>query len=114
MPLTCCPHFPRDGIIRSILRPEDGRGTGLPGRQMLDAAIPTLEGLQEPIAARLAEVQGDLKAMVEADFGAVNEVSDYLLSARGKLSASDPRPALQRGGRTAGAGGSSTWPRSSS
>ncbi len=52
---------------------------------MLDATIPTLEGLQEPIAARLAEVQGDLKAMVEADFGAVNEVSDYLLSARGKM-----------------------------
>jgi len=52
---------------------------------MLDAAIPTLEGLQEPIAARLAQVQAELKAMVEADFGAVNEVSDYLLSARGKL-----------------------------
>ena len=52
---------------------------------MLDATIPTLEGLQEPIAAGLAEVQGDLKAMVEADFGAVNEVSDYLLSARGKM-----------------------------
>lgn len=52
---------------------------------MLDAAIPTLEGLQEPIAARLAEVQGELAAMVEADFGAVNEVSDYVLSAQGKL-----------------------------
>ncbi len=52
---------------------------------MLDAVIPTLEGLQEPIASRLAEVQGDLEAMVEADFGAVNEVSDYLLSARGKM-----------------------------
>jgi octaprenyl-diphosphate synthase len=52
---------------------------------MLDAVIPTLEGLQEPIAARLAQVQAELKGMVEADFGAVNEVSDYLLSARGKL-----------------------------
>jgi len=52
---------------------------------MLDAAVPTLEGLQEPIAVRLAEVQGELAAMVEADFGAVNEVSDYLLSAQGKL-----------------------------
>ena len=52
---------------------------------MLDAAIPTLEGLQEPIAARLAEVHRELEAMVEADFGAVNEVSDYLLSARGKM-----------------------------
>jgi len=52
---------------------------------MLDAAIPTLDGLQEPIASRLAEVQGELAAMVEADFGPVNEVSDYLLSARGKL-----------------------------
>jgi len=54
---------------------------------VLDAIIPTpaLETLQEPIALRLAEVQQDLSAMVEADFGAVNEVSDYLLSARGKL-----------------------------
>ena len=52
---------------------------------MLDAAVPTLEGLQEPIAVRLAEVQGELAAMVEADFGAVNEVSDYVLSAQGKL-----------------------------
>ena len=52
---------------------------------MLDAVIPTLEGLQEPIAARLGQVQAELKGMVEADFGAVNEVSDYLLSARGKL-----------------------------
>ena len=54
---------------------------------MLDAIIPTptLDTLQEPIALRLAEVQQDLAAMVEADFGAVNEVSDYLLSARGKL-----------------------------
>ncbi len=52
---------------------------------MLDAAIPTLDGLQEPIASRLADVQGELAAMVEADFGPVNEVSDYLLSARGKL-----------------------------
>ncbi|MDP2470352.1 MAG: polyprenyl synthetase family protein [Candidatus Palauibacterales bacterium] len=52
---------------------------------MLDAAIPTLEGLQEPIGSRLAEVQRELEAMVEADFGAVNEVNDYLLSARGKM-----------------------------
>jgi len=52
---------------------------------MLDAAVSTLEGLQEPIAARLAEVQDELAAMVEADFGDVNEVSDYLLSAQGKL-----------------------------
>jgi octaprenyl-diphosphate synthase len=54
---------------------------------VLDAITPTptLETLQEPIALRLAEVQQDLAAMVEADFGAVNEVSDYLLSARGKL-----------------------------
>jgi octaprenyl-diphosphate synthase len=52
---------------------------------MLDAAIPTLEGLQEPIESRLAQVQRELAGMVEADFGAVNEVSDYLLSARGKM-----------------------------
>lgn len=51
---------------------------------MLHAAVPTLEGLQEPIAVRLAEVQGELAAMVEADFGAVNEVSDYVFSAQGK------------------------------
>ena len=42
---------------------------------MLDATIPTLEALQDPIASRLAQVQGELTAMVEADFGAVNEVS---------------------------------------
>ena len=52
---------------------------------MLDAAIPTLEGLQEPIASRLASVQAELEGMVEADFGAVNEISDYVLSARGKM-----------------------------
>jgi len=52
---------------------------------MLDAAIPTLEGLQEPIASRLAMVQAELEGMVEADFGVVNEVSDYVLSARGKM-----------------------------
>lgn len=52
---------------------------------MLDATIPTLEGLQEPIGSRLAAVQRELEGMVEADFGAVNEVSDYLLSARGKM-----------------------------
>jgi octaprenyl-diphosphate synthase len=52
---------------------------------MLDAAIPTLEGLQDPIASRLAKVQAELGGMVEADFGAVNEISDYVLSARGKM-----------------------------
>jgi octaprenyl-diphosphate synthase len=52
---------------------------------MLDATVPTLEGLQESVAERLAAVHGELEAMVEADFGAVNEVSDYLLSARGKM-----------------------------
>lgn len=52
---------------------------------MLEAALPTLEALQEPIGERLEAVQKDLAAMVEADFGAVNEISDYLLSARGKL-----------------------------
>lgn len=52
---------------------------------MLEAALPTLDALQEPILERLASVQRDLAAMVEADFGAVNEVSDYVLSARGKF-----------------------------
>ncbi len=52
---------------------------------MLEAAIPTLEDLRTPIAERLEAVQRDLAAMVEADFGAVNEVSDYVLSARGKF-----------------------------
>jgi len=52
---------------------------------MLDATIPTLEGLQEPIASRLARVQAELEGMVKADFGAVNEISDYVLSARGKM-----------------------------
>jgi len=52
---------------------------------MLDAAIPTLEGLQEPLESRLVQVKRELAGMVEADFGAVNEVSDYLLSAQGKM-----------------------------
>ena len=52
---------------------------------MLEAAVPTLETLRQPVAERLKAVQRDLAAMVEADFGAVNEVSDYLLSARGKF-----------------------------
>jgi octaprenyl-diphosphate synthase len=52
---------------------------------LLEAALPTLDMLQEPIVERLRDVQRDLAAMVDADFGVVNEVSDYVLSARGKL-----------------------------
>lgn len=52
---------------------------------MLEAALPTLRSLQEPVEDRLIQVRHRLAAMVEADFGAVNEISEYLLTARGKL-----------------------------
>jgi octaprenyl-diphosphate synthase len=52
---------------------------------MLEAALPTLQSLQAPVVDRLAAVERTLADMVEADFGAVNEVSEYLLTARGKL-----------------------------
>lgn len=51
---------------------------------MLEAALPTLETLQQPVQDRLRRMETVLHEFVEADFGPINEVSDYLLTARGK------------------------------
>ncbi|MDT8436052.1 MAG: polyprenyl synthetase family protein [Gemmatimonadota bacterium] len=51
---------------------------------MLEAALPTLATLQAPVRDRLAAMEGELHAMVTADFGAINEVSDYLFARSGK------------------------------
>jgi len=51
---------------------------------MLEAALPTLETLQHPVRGRLARMETFLGDLVTADFGPINEVSEYLLQARGK------------------------------
>ena len=52
---------------------------------MLEAALPSLDTLRGPVADRLREVEGTISGLVQADFGPVNEVSEYLLKSRGKL-----------------------------
>ncbi|MEE9207684.1 MAG: polyprenyl synthetase family protein [Gemmatimonadota bacterium] len=52
---------------------------------MLEAVLPSLQSIREPIAARLEEVQGDLAAMVRADYDRVDEVADYVAESAGKL-----------------------------
>lgn len=52
---------------------------------MLEAALPTLDMLREPVALRLAEVERRIEDMAAADFGPLNEVSEYILTASGKL-----------------------------
>ncbi len=51
---------------------------------MLKAALPTLATLQAPVKARLQAMEHELHGMVTADFGAINEVSEYLFARRGK------------------------------
>ncbi|MFW6085548.1 MAG: polyprenyl synthetase family protein, partial [Gemmatimonadota bacterium] len=51
---------------------------------MLEAALPTLETLQQPVQDRLRRMEAVLHDLVTADFGPINEVSQYLLTARGK------------------------------
>lgn len=51
---------------------------------MLEAALPTLETLQQPVQDRLQRMEAVLHELVTADFGPINEVSEYLLTARGK------------------------------
>ena len=51
---------------------------------MLEAALPTLATLQSPVQERLDRTEALLGDLVAADFGPVNEVSRYLLTARGK------------------------------
>jgi octaprenyl-diphosphate synthase len=55
-----------------------------PGDRMLEAALPTLATLQSPLLPRLARMEEILQEMVAADFGAINEVSEYLFASRGK------------------------------
>ena len=51
---------------------------------MLEAALPTLAALQAPVLDRLAVMESELHGMITADFGAINEVSEYLFARRGK------------------------------
>jgi octaprenyl-diphosphate synthase len=51
---------------------------------MLKVALPTLAALQAPVRDRLDSMERELHGMVKADFGAINEVSDYLFARRGK------------------------------
>jgi octaprenyl-diphosphate synthase len=51
---------------------------------MLKAALPTLATLQAPVLERLQAMERELHGMVTADFGAINEVSEYLFARRGK------------------------------
>lgn len=51
---------------------------------MLEAALPTLATLQAPVRDRLAIMDGELHGMITADFGAINEISEYLFARRGK------------------------------
>lgn len=52
---------------------------------MLEAALPSLSSLRGPVADRLTDVEETISSLVQADFGPVNEVSEYLLKSRGKL-----------------------------
>ena len=49
------------------------------------AASVSLADLQAPIAERLAQVPGEIKRIVEADFGLIAEVNSHLLQGQGKL-----------------------------
>ncbi|MEJ2482836.1 MAG: polyprenyl synthetase family protein [Gemmatimonadota bacterium] len=51
---------------------------------MLEAALPTLSLLQAPVRERLVAMDAELHGMITADFGAINEVSEYLFARRGK------------------------------
>jgi len=51
---------------------------------MLEAALPTLEALKHPVHDRLERMETFLGELVRADFGPINEVSEYLLTSRGK------------------------------
>ena len=53
---------------------------------MLEAALPTLAALQAPVLDRLAVMEAELHGMITADFGAINEVSEYLFARRGSIS----------------------------
>ena len=46
---------------------------------------PKLSSVQDLVAGRLEEVQGDLKRIIISDFDLIEEVNEYLLLMRGKL-----------------------------
>ncbi|MFQ5890283.1 MAG: polyprenyl synthetase family protein [Gemmatimonadota bacterium] len=52
---------------------------------MLEAALPRLESLQALVYDRLAGVERMLGSMVTADFQAIDDVNEHILSSRGKL-----------------------------
>jgi octaprenyl-diphosphate synthase len=51
----------------------------------LHTAPPSLAQIQAPIRGRLDQVMEELRRVVSADFGAIEEVNDYLFQVRGKL-----------------------------
>jgi len=52
---------------------------------MLEAAPPTLRSVKEPVERRLAEVRDCIVRLLVEDFGAVEEVNEYLLEMQGKF-----------------------------
>lgn len=52
---------------------------------MLRTALPQLAQIQRPVSQRLEGVVDELRRIVLSDFPAIDEVNEYLLTARGKL-----------------------------
>ena len=52
---------------------------------VLRGAPPNLSSVQNLVAGRLEEVQGDLKRIIISDFDLTEEINEYLLLMRGKL-----------------------------
>ena len=52
---------------------------------MFEAAPSTLQAVKEPVRSRLLEVEAAIAGMVPAEYGATDEVNDYILSVQGKL-----------------------------
>ena len=52
---------------------------------VLRGAAPNLSSVQNLVAGRLEEVQGDLKRIIVSDFDLIEEINEYLLLMRGKL-----------------------------
>jgi len=52
---------------------------------VLRSAPPSLSSVQDLVAGRLEEVQGDLRRIIISDFDLIEEINEYLLLMRGKL-----------------------------
>ena len=52
---------------------------------LLRGSPPSLSSVQNLVAGRLEEVQGDLKRIIISDFDLIEEINEYLLVMRGKL-----------------------------